>query len=334
MRSATVVLPVPGLPVKLMCRLGACADRPRFMRSLSITSSAAMSRMRALIGVRPTRSRSSSSITPPAWLCASTSLTVRAWADCGPWAAVAPVAGSGTGDAVPAALPGIEYSSEPTSGHLARRRRAAQFVAHRIDHRLIVRAAEYRAAGDEGVGTGGRDAADVVDLDAAVDLEPDIPARGVNEFARALDLPQRRVNEALATKARIDAHDEHQIDLIENVLEHLERSGRIEGQPRAAARRLDQAQGPIHVQRSFGMEADHVGAGGDEAVDERIHRPHHQMHVQRRVCALRPCAIGLQRRGHHWPDGQVRDEVIVHDVEVNPVGTRGNDATHFLAQTG
>src|SRR6266404_4945543 len=213
MRSATVVLPVPGLPVKLMCRLGACACSPRFMRSLSITSSAAMSRMRALIGVRPTRSRSSSSITAPAWLCASTSLTVRASADCGPWAAVAPVAGSGTGDAVPAALPGIEYSGEPTSGHLARRRRAAQFVAHRIDHRSIVRAAEYRAAGDEGVGT-----------------------------------------------------------------------------------------------------------GGDEALDERIHRPHHQMHVQ--------------RRRHHRPDRQVRDEVIVHDVEVNPVGARGHDATHFLAQTG
>jgi len=42
----------------------------------------------------------------------------RASADCGPWAAVAPVAGSGTGDAVPAALPGIEYSGEPTSSHL------------------------------------------------------------------------------------------------------------------------------------------------------------------------------------------------------------------------
>ena len=39
MRSATVVLPVPGLPVKLMCRLGACAARPRLARSLSITSS-------------------------------------------------------------------------------------------------------------------------------------------------------------------------------------------------------------------------------------------------------------------------------------------------------
>src|SRR3979411_1644237 len=223
MRSATVVLPVPGLPVKLMCRLGACAARPRFVRSLSITSSAGMSRMRALIGGRPTRSRSSSSITAPAWLCASTSFTVWASADCGAGAAAAPVGCTGE------APPGIEYSGEPMSGHLARRRLAAQFVAHRIDHRLVVRAAEYGAAGDEGVGTGRSDALDVLDLDAAVDLEPDIPARGVNELARALHLLQRRVNEALAAKAGIDAHDEHQIDLVENVFEHLERSCRIEG---------------------------------------------------------------------------------------------------------
>src|ERR1700680_3863282 len=181
MRSATVVLPVPGLPVKLMWRLGACACSPRFMRSLSITSSAAMSRMRALIGVRPTRSRSSSSITAPAWLCASTSFTVRASVDCDAWAAVAPVAGSGTGVTVPGAVPGIEYIGARMSGHLARWRRAAQFVAHRLDHRLIVGAAEYRAAGDEGVGTGRRDALDILDLDAAVNLEPDIPARRVDE---------------------------------------------------------------------------------------------------------------------------------------------------------
>src|ERR1700733_7092732 len=101
MRSATVVLPVPGLPVKLMCRLGACAA---------------------------------------------------------------------------GALPGMEYNGEPTSGHLAGRRQGAQLVAHRLDHGLIVGAAEYGAAGDEGIGARGRRARDVADLDAAVDLEADVAA--------------------------------------------------------------------------------------------------------------------------------------------------------------
>src|SRR6266436_419226 len=161
MRSATVVLPVPGLPVKLMCRLGACAERPRFMRSLSITRSAAMSRMRALIGVRPTRSRSSSSITAPAWLCASTSLTVRASVGWDAWLAAAPAGGSGTATA----LPGIEYRGEPMSGlsgptalafgpvagvavHRVADRAAPRLLTYEPETRLADRAVDDEAHGD------------------------------------------------------------------------------------------------------------------------------------------------------------------------------------------
>src|SRR5438874_10909994 len=100
-----------------------------------------MSRMRALIGVRPTRSRSSSSITAPAWLCASTSLTVRASVDGDAWAAAAPAVGSATG-VVAGALPGIEYSGVPISGHLPRRPLAAQLAAPRLHHGPVVRAAQ------------------------------------------------------------------------------------------------------------------------------------------------------------------------------------------------
>ena len=59
-RSATVVLPVPGLPVKLMCRVGVSCARPSFLRARSTSSSAAISRMRVLTGARPINSRSSS----------------------------------------------------------------------------------------------------------------------------------------------------------------------------------------------------------------------------------------------------------------------------------
>ncbi len=48
MRVATVVLPVPGLPVKLMCSVGASDVRPNFARTRSTSSSAAISRMRLL----------------------------------------------------------------------------------------------------------------------------------------------------------------------------------------------------------------------------------------------------------------------------------------------
>ena len=67
MRSATVVLPVPGLPVKLMCSDGRVQARPSSRRRRSTTSSAAISRMRVLTGSSATRSAS---------ICASTRLDV------------------------------------------------------------------------------------------------------------------------------------------------------------------------------------------------------------------------------------------------------------------
>src|ERR1019366_7419670 len=63
MRIATVVLPVPGLPVKHMCSDGGVDCKPFARRSLSISSSAAMSRMRPLTGASPTSSASSWSST-------------------------------------------------------------------------------------------------------------------------------------------------------------------------------------------------------------------------------------------------------------------------------
>ena len=77
MRIATVVLPVPGLPVKLMCRVGGSVARPSLWRARSTTSSAAVSRMRRFTGARPISSRSSASstsATPEAWKSAFRSM--------------------------------------------------------------------------------------------------------------------------------------------------------------------------------------------------------------------------------------------------------------------
>src|SRR6202158_3570536 len=185
MRMATVVLPVPGLPVKDMCKLGACACSPRFMRSLSITSSAAISRIRALTGASPIRSRSSSSMTAPAWLWASTWFTVRMLLG-----SIAGTAGaSAAGAAAGCAPPGIVYIDATMSGDPARPRHAAQVDSHRLHHRPVIRTAEDRAAGNKRVGAGIGDAANVLDLDAAIDFEPYVAAGGVDQFARTLDFP-------------------------------------------------------------------------------------------------------------------------------------------------
>src|SRR5918996_718748 len=63
MRRATVVFPVPGLPVKHICSDGRSDASPCSPRKRSTTSSAAISRIRIFTGASPTSSRSSWSST-------------------------------------------------------------------------------------------------------------------------------------------------------------------------------------------------------------------------------------------------------------------------------
>lgn len=56
--NPTVVLPVPGLPVKDICRPGLFAVIPKFFLNLSINNNAAISRIRAFTGAKPTSSSS------------------------------------------------------------------------------------------------------------------------------------------------------------------------------------------------------------------------------------------------------------------------------------
>src|ERR1700761_8246269 len=149
MRKATVVLPVPGLPVKDMCRLGACACMPKFSRSLLITSSAAMSRMRPLMGARPTRSRSNSSITAPAWLCASTCLTVLAGAASGPTVAAASFDAAAVCGGV-ANCPAIPYMGSPgrQAAYGVAQHARMRFLAHQVEAGLVRRPIDDEAHRD------------------------------------------------------------------------------------------------------------------------------------------------------------------------------------------
>ena len=82
------------------------------------------------------------------------------------------------------------------------------------------------------------------------------------------------------------------------------------------------------------MKADEVGPGCCECAGQCVHRLHHQMHIERRLAAAAPDAVRFQRLRHHRPDGQVRHVVIVHDVEMDPVGAGGQHLCDLVAQAG
>src|ERR1700687_2136292 len=83
----------------------------------------------------------------------------------------------------------------------------------------VIAAAEDRRASDKPVRTRPGDGADVIDLDATVDLETDFPARardhGVDALARERELVQCLVVERLSRKARVHRHDQDGVDIVQ-----------------------------------------------------------------------------------------------------------------------
>ena len=84
----------------------------------------------------------------------------------------------------------------------------------------------------------------------------------------------------------------------------------------------------MEVRAGFGMDGDDVRAGLGEGIQEQIDRRDHQMDVERLF------AVRAQRFHDRGADRQVRHEMPVHHVDVDPVGAGRVDRAHFLAELG
>src|SRR5690606_16158299 len=170
----------------------------------------------------------------------------------------------------------------------------------------------------------------VVGLDAAIDLQVDgLAARvapavdagaGLGQFAQGVR------DEGLAAKARVDRHQQDQIQAFHDMVQPFQRCGGVEHQPGAAAVVADQRQGAIDVAGCLGVKADDVRAGLGKGRYQGIHRFDHQVYVDGGG------GVGAQGGAHHGSHGQVGDVVVVHDVEVDPVGTGRDHVGDFFAQ--
>ncbi len=80
--------------------------------------------------------------------------------------------------------------------------------------------------------------------------------------------------------------------------------------------------------RRFGVHGDDVAARFDEGRDIDIDRLDHQMNVEDLL------AVRTQGLHHRRADGQIGDEMPVHDIDMNIVGTSHVDGSDLFAQAG
>jgi hypothetical protein len=175
-----------------------------------------------------------------------------------------------------------------------------------------------RRAGHEHVRAGLRAPLDGLLVDAAVDLEPDLGAVLGYQGAGPPQLRQHDVEEVLAAESGLHRHQQQHVDLWQQFLVRLDGRAWVDRQPGAGA----------------------GGADGTQRPDRGVHRLGVDRHVARAGLGVRRCppvrladhqvAVDRQRRvleqglDDGQAEGEVRHEVVVHDIHVQPVRDAGD----------
>src|SRR5690606_25546627 len=145
-----------------------------------------------------------------------------------------------------AARSGTESTRVPSRSNITRRGKApsnsrssslmlalhlGQFGAHLIDHSLVIRRIENGRAGNKRVSARFGYLPDVRHVQAANDVEADLPPAGVGQRPRLAQLVEGAGDDFLPTETAVDAHQQDHVDLVHHVLQGVQRGCRVEHQP-------------------------------------------------------------------------------------------------------
>ena len=164
-------------------------------------------------------------------------------------------------------------------------------------------------------------------MDAAVDFNAEAELARLADFREQFNFLEGRVDKGLPTEAGIHAHDKNMMDQRKNLVEGMDRCGRVNDHSGLASVRGDQMQGAIEMDAGFLVDRDPSSAGFRESGDEFVRPFNHEMTIEWdfRDFAKR----GYDRR----PDGDIRDEVAIHHVHVENGGTSFDSGLDFRAET-
>jgi hypothetical protein len=207
----------------------------------------------------------------------------------------------------------------------------SKFGAHEINGLLV----SFDSAGfledgtscNEHINTCFADLLDVVNLDTSINFKTAVQAVVVDQFSCLAGLVQSTRNESLSAESGVHRHEEDNIKLIQNVLGDFQRSGRVENKSSLATSVLDKLKGTVNVACGFGVEGNVRGTSFNEITDSSVNRGDHKMNIDRSSNAV--ISKSLANQGS---DGQIWDIVVVHNVEVNDIGSSLQDIVNFGTQ--
>ena len=104
--------------------------------------------------------------------------------------------------------------------------------------------------------------------------------------------------------------------------------GRIDGQADFHAERFDFPEQLRHALGEFNVNGDLIGAGPGKWLQQNLRLGTHQMHVEEFFTER------TEGFHHRRAEGNVRHEMPVHDVEVQPVRAGTIHTRDFVRETG
>src|SRR6185437_13628342 len=116
---------------------------------------------------------------------------------------------------------------------------------------------------------------------------------------------------------------------MEDVSDQLGRARRIEHHACLLAEIVDLREDTVEMDRRgrFRLDKKMIGTGLSEGREIALRRDDHQVYIK---WLLRAASYRLD---DHWADRDIRHEAAVHDVDMDPVGSRRIDGANLLGKT-
>ncbi|MEH1852878.1 MAG: hypothetical protein V7L11_14715 [Nostoc sp.] len=146
------------------------------------------------------------------------------------------------------------------------------------------------------------------------------PPFGLPDFGQAFG------DKFLSAESRIDSHHKQQINLFEKRLDGCDRSRWIDGESNFFAEGFYFVDQGWDLFTKFDVNDHFVRAGFRKGFEQDVRLGTHQVNVKEKFGEW---ADGLDNLR---TEGNVRDEVAIHDIEVQPIGTRTFGTFGFLSK--
>lgn len=195
-----------------------------------------------------------------------------------------------------------------------------------VDGLLRMGAAKDVAASHQDVGTSLDKTGSRLAVDTTVNLDERMGTAATDEVAQLVHLLDGVLDEHLTAKAWIDTHEQHHIDVANDVFQQGDRTGGVERHTSLHACSMDLLNGTVQMGTGLYVDVHHHGTQTSRLLDVVLRMDDHVVDVEQ---------FGTLAR-HSLHDGKAKrdigDEDAVHHVEVKPFGLAAVDHVNVAVQ--